>query len=345
MSNNTLIDESQPPGLDYIYSSFFNYQTIQPREKGSNLWQINQQNLNVRVETDLQTCHDLFEQFSPKKTLFELWDFRIAFYKGYHHKPVFLIFEKDNLPLGLLPLWYESDKDELRWFGSWWQEGNTFWFREKALIPLVFSLFSQKILLNALDVPPSMAKKCRLPADDPKYLLSLEEYPTIDSFLQKFNAKKRYNLRRDQRIILGQNPQTVINHYADLETLFDLSIKRFSQRENDESAFVVKQRRETFRQIIKLANEYEIRTVSTKVNNKTVGVDLVALYKGVYYDLNGAYDIDACPGLGNYTNFVLIQDAIDLGMKKVDFLEVSYGWKEDWFKPVPLFQFKGLAGQ
>jgi len=179
-------------------------------------------------------------------------------------------------------------------------------------------------------------------ADDPKYLLSLEEYPTMESFMQKFNGKKRYNLRRDQRIILSHNPQTVINRYKDLEALFKLSIKRFAKIDEDGSAFLVRERKETFRQIVKQANEYEIRTVTTEINGKTVGVDLVALYKGVYYALNGAYDIKHYPGLGNYTNFVLIQDAIDLGMKAVDFLEVSYGWKEDWFKPIPLFQFKGI---
>lgn len=342
MADTSLIDEeNQSPGLDYLYSSFFNYQTVQPIKKGGNLWQLKQQNFTVRVETDMETCHQLFEQFSPKKTLFELWGFRYAFYLGYHCLPVFLIFEKGNEPLGLLPLWYESDKDELRWFGSWWQEGNTFWFSDKSLIPLVFSLFRQKILLNALHLPQSVARKCQLAADDPKYLLSLEEYPTIESFLQKFNGKRRYNLRRDQKIILSQNPKTVINRYKDLETLFKLSIKRFAKIDEDGSVFLLKERKETFRRIAKQAREYEIRTVSTEINGKTVGVDLAALYKGTYYALNGAYDIEHYPGLGNYTNFVLIQDAIDLGMKTVDFLEVSYGWKEDWFKPIPLFQFKG----
>ncbi|PJC76310.1 hypothetical protein CO010_02905 [Candidatus Shapirobacteria bacterium CG_4_8_14_3_um_filter_39_11] len=343
MAETDLInEENQPPGLDYLYSSFFNYQTIQPIKKGGNLWQLTQQNFTVRVETGMETCRQLFEQFSPKKTLFEIWGFRYAFYLGYHCQPVFLIFERGDQPLGLLPLWYESDKDELRWFGSWWQEGNTFWFNDKSLIPLVFSLFRQKILLNALHLSQSLARKCQLMADDPKYLLSLEEYPTMESFMQKFNGKKRYNLRRDQRIILSHNPQTVINRYKDLEALFKLSIKRFAKIDEDGSAFLVRERKETFRQIVKQANEYEIRTVTTEINGKTVGVDLVALYKGVYYALNGAYDIKHYPGLGNYTNFVLIQDAIDLGMKAVDFLEVSYGWKEDWFKPIPLFQFKGI---
>lgn len=336
-------EDSQPPGLglDYLCSSFFDTQTIEPLVKGSNLLLIKQQNLTVRVESDLDTCHQLFEQFSPKKTLFELWGFRFAFYLGYKCQPVFLIFEKNNEPLGLLPLWYEKDKDELRWFGSWWQEGNTFWFKDKSLIPLIFSLFQQKILLNALKIAPSLAKKLGLQADDPKYLLSFDQYPTIESFLRKFNAKKRYNLRRDQKIILAKKPQTFFNRFGDIEKLFKLSIKRF-KKTNDSSAFTCPDRQQTFREIITQAGEYKPRIVATEINHRVVGVDLVAIYKGIYYALNGAYDLKRHPGLGNYTNLLLIQDALNLGAKAVDFLEVSYGWKEDWFEPIPLFQFKGL---
>lgn len=344
--NDTTSEESQPPGgfgLDFLFDSFFNSQVIEPLRKGSNLLQIKEQNITVRIETDLETCRELFEEFSPKRTLFELWGFRYAFYLGDRNQPVFLIFEKENQPLGLLPLWYEKDKDELRWFGSWWQEGNTFWFKDRSLIPLICSLFPSKILLNALYVAPRTAQKLGLMADDPKYLLDLNEYPTIDTFMQRFSRKKRYNLRRDQKMILAKNPKTFYNCFEDIEKLFELSIKRF--KDKDESAFAREGRRQTFREIIKQAREYEPRMVSTEINGKTVGVDLVAIHKGVYYALNGAYDLKKHPGLGNYTNFLLIQDAISLGAKAIDFLEVSYGWKEDWFKPVPLFQFKGLQDQ
>ncbi|HUW24700.1 MAG TPA: GNAT family N-acetyltransferase [Patescibacteria group bacterium] len=333
-------EEDRPPGLDYLYSSFFDLHNVEPPTAGSNLLQLKQQNITVRIETDLETCHQLFEEFSPKRTLFELWGFRYAFYLGDKNQPVFLIFERDNEPLGLLPLWYEKDKDELRWFGSWWQEGNTFWLKEKSLIPIIFSLFPQKVLLNAIYVSPRTAKKFGLLADDPKFLLSLDEYPNLETFLQKFDRKKRYNLKRDQRLILAKNPQTVYNRFKDIKKLFDLSIKRF--QDLDESAFVREERREAFREIIKQTGEYEARMVSTEINGKVVGTDLVCIHKGVYYALNGAYDLKRHPGLGNYTNLLLIQDAINLGAKAVDFLEVSYGWKEDWFKPIPLFQFNGF---
>lgn len=336
-------DENKPPGLSYLYSSFLNPSLLQPYSDNFTLLKIKEQNIFVRIETDLETCHQLFEEFSPKKTLFELWGFRYAFYLGYKHQPIFMIFEKNQQPVGLLPLWYEKDKDELRWFGSWWQEGNRFWFKDKSLIPIACSLFPTKILLNALYISPRSAQKLGFLEDDPKYILDLTKYPSIDAFLQKFPKKKRYNLRRDQKLILNHHPRTIINRFEDIEKLFELSIQRFANK--DGSAFTSEERKETFRQIIRQAQEYQVRMISTEINHQTVGVDLIALHKGVYYALNGAYDIQRYPGLGNYTNLLLIQDALNLGCKAIDFLEVSYGWKEDWFEPLPLFQFKGILNR
>lgn len=342
--NNLLNEDNKPPGLNNLFiTSFFNLDCIEPVNEKNDLWQVKQQDLTVRIETDLDICKELFEKFSPKKTLFELWGFRYAFYLGYECKPqpVFLLIEKNGEPLGLLPLWYEKEKDELRWFGSWWQEGNTFWIKQKSLIPIILSFFPQKILLNALEVPPKTAEKLGLLEDDPKYLLSLMQYPTIDSFLERFKAKKKYNLKRDQKIIQSKNPKTIHNRFDDIEKLFEISIKRF-EGTDDSSAFTSEERRQTFREIVTQGTEYEPRIVTTEIDGEIVGVDIVAIHKGTYYALNGAYNLEKHPGLGNYTNLLLIQDAINLGCKAVDFLEVSYGWKEDWFEPILLFQYKGL---
>ncbi|HUV71770.1 MAG TPA: GNAT family N-acetyltransferase [Clostridia bacterium] len=338
--NELIFEEEEPPGIDFLCSSFLNTQAIRPLKGSVNLLQIKQENITVRVETNLEICRELFEKFSPKKTLFELWGFRYAFYLGYKHQPVFMIFERGGEPIGLLPLWYEKDKNELRWFGSYWQEANTFWFKEKTLIPIIFTLFPRKILLNAISVAPKIAKKLGLETDDPKYMLSLEQYPNLESFLLTLSGKKRYNLKRDQRIILAQSPQTIINRFEDINAHFKLSLKRFTPR--DGSPYEDERRKETFRQIINQAGEYEFRMISTEINDKLAGVDLVTIYKGVYYCLQGAYDIVHFPGIGNYTNLLQIQDAINLGCREIDFLEVAHGWKDSWFEPIPLFQFKGV---
>jgi len=50
------------------------------------------------------------------KNLFDTWEFRYAFYKGYEFKPYFLLLKNENENLSLLPLWF--DKDEKNMFGS-----------------------------------------------------------------------------------------------------------------------------------------------------------------------------------------------------------------------------------
>jgi len=42
----------------------------------------------------------------------------------------------------------------------------------------------------------------------------------------------------------------------------------------------------------------------------------------------------------HYMNLFEIDDAISLGMKKIDFLQNNYEWKERWFEAVPLFKFR-----
>ena len=55
-------------------------------------------------------------------------------------------------------------------------------------------------------------------------------------------------------------------------------------------------------------------------------------------------NISQFPGIGTYINLFQIQDAINLGCKKIDFLEGDYNWKSKFLTPVPLYCFrKGLT--
>ena len=39
-------------------------------------------------------------------------------------------------------------------------------------------------------------------------------------------------------------------------------------------------------------------------------------------------------------NLFEIEDAVNLGMEKMDFLEIGYGWKEKWFEAIPLLKYE-----
>ena len=49
--------------------------------------------LKVKVHSEIEECYELWEKFSTKKTLFDLWDLRYAWYKGYKCKPFCPILE------------------------------------------------------------------------------------------------------------------------------------------------------------------------------------------------------------------------------------------------------------
>jgi len=330
--------ELEPPGKAVLVEDIKSPVPPELILESPTLKELNKDGIIVKVDSDLETCREIFEKYSPQNNLFDTWGFRYAFFIGYKNLPIFITFEKQNEVIGVLPLWFEAEKKEIRWFGSWWQEGNTFWFKDLKYLKLLLGKFNYKVLLNALQVDSKVAKICNLEKDDPKYQLNLEKYPTQEDFLQRFTAKKRYNLKRDAKIILSKNPKTIYNRFEDIEKMFDLSIKRFKDR--DGSPFEKEARKGTFREILKQAGEYDVRMLSTEIDNETVGVDLVAIHKDTCYALQGAYDLEKHPGLGNYSNLLIMEDARALGAKVIDFLEVSYDWKESWFDPINLYQYK-----
>ena len=300
--------------------------------------------LQIEVFSQIDNCQRLWKEFSLETTLFDTWDFRLAFWKGYHHTPYFLVLKNGLDNLALLPLWYESDKNKYFWFGSWWMEENKFLTKDPLFIPLLLAICPSPVTLNAIstELPPWLEKVIRLKPDDPKYILRLNTFTSADEYLDTLRKKKRYNFKRDRRIIEAQKPQIIFDNFTDFDSLVSLSVKRFKGKGED-ADWEDPRRVETFRQVIKLAQtngNYKVRLVTVKIGNKIAAVDLIALFNNCYYPLKCGYDVDKFPGIGSFVNLLEIDDAISLGMKKMDFLEIGYGWKDKWFEAVPLLQYE-----
>jgi hypothetical protein len=80
--------------------------------------------------------------------------------------------------------------------------------------------------------------------------------------------------------------------------------------------------------------------IIVKIKDEIAGIDLIALYRKTYFCLKCGYDVENFPGIGNFVNLLEIDDAIRLGMEKIDFLQNSYQWKEKYFTPLELFKFE-----
>lgn len=299
-------------------------------------------NLQIKVVTQIDLCYQLWQEFSPNITLFDTWEFRFAFWKGYKCLPYFVLLKNGAENLALLPLWYEEDKKKYFWFGSWWQEENSFFVKDPTFVPLLLAVCPSPTHLNAISLQTVLWAKdfVKFEPDDPKYILDFTKINSVDDFLATLKKKKRYNLRRDKRIIEAQNPKIIFNNFSDFKTLIDLSKKRF-QEKGEDTDWEDPCRIETFRQVINLGRTekgYRIRMLTVKIKEIVAGVDLIALHNGCYYPLKCGYDVKNFSGIGNFVNLLEIQDALSLSMKKIDFLEIGYGWKDKWFEEVPLFK-------
>lgn len=299
-------------------------------------------NKNIEIVSDINRCFELWQEFSPQKSLFDTWEFRLAFYKGYQYKPHFLLLKNENENLALLPLWYDVDKKRYTWFGSDWQEEVRFFAKDPNYMPILLSAAPSPLYLNAIakDSVEPIKEKVKFENDDSKYVLNLEGFRNHEDYLMTLKKNTRHNLRKDRRKIERQNPEIIINNFADFNYLVELSKKRF-QKKGKEADWKDPRRVETFREVIKLGGKsYRVRMIAIKIGGKIVGVDLICLYHNTYFTLKCGYDVQNFSGIGNFMNLFEIDDAIKLEMKKIDFLQNNCGWKGQYFPPLPLFKYE-----
>lgn len=149
-------------------------------------------------------------------------------------------------------------------------------------------------------------------------------------------------MRRDWKLIESKKPEIIIDNYSNLDKLIELSMIRFAEKGED-TDWEDKRRIEAFKQVIELgrqAESYTVRMITVKIGDAIAAVDLIAIFNGCYYPLKCGYDVSHFPGIGNYVNLFEIKDALSLNMKKMDFLEIDYGWKNKWFDQIPLFRYQ-----
>jgi ribosomal-protein-alanine N-acetyltransferase len=299
-------------------------------------------NIKVEVITDLPRCFDLWQEFSPKQTLFDCWEFRLSFYNAYKFKPYFILIKNLSENLAILPLEYSEKDSCYTWFGSSWHEENKFFVKNPIYTPLLLELAPKPLSLEAIDASgqDSLKEFIKLEPDSPKYILDLQNMSSSEDFLMNLSKNKRHGLRKDRRRIEKQNPQIIIDKFSDLDNLINLSRRRFHEK-GENTDWEDPRRIETFKQVINLADRtYKLRMISIYINNQPAAVDLIAIFNGCYYALKCGYDVKNFPGIGNFMNLFEIDDAISMRMKRFDLLQNNYEWKDRLFQQIPLYKYK-----
>lgn len=302
--------------------------------------------LTLKVHSEVEECFYLWDKFSTKKTLFDTWDFRFAWYEGYEYKLYFYTLYEGKNPMAVLPLWFNIKDKEFQWFGSNWMEDNTFFVEDEHFIDLLYAILPSPVELNALvkdgNFNNRLIKK-ELEEDDPKNIKELRNSKTIDDLLQTFEKKHRYNLRSDFLRIQNLNPKVIERKDKNMDLmqkLIEMNIEEFSKNPDDESDLVIPERAETYRSMVKNAGVYETKFFEVYIQNRLAAIDFIILYKDIYYPIKGGNDLDRFKGIGNFLIYFEFEDAIRNGFSTVDCLQYDYGWKHRFFDQKPLLKLE-----
>lgn len=304
-------------------------------------WRLPIKNIKVEMISDVDRCFRLWKEFSPNKNLFDTLEFRRTFVNAYQYKPHFILLKNEFENLALLPLEYDRSRKEYVWFGSPWQEENKFFAKDHIFVPFLLAIAPKPLAINAIDFENAKILKdfVDFEPDDSKYVLDLTKIKSIDEFLMSLSKNRRHDLRKDKRRIERQNPEIIIDNFSDLKNLVRLSKKRFHQK-GEHTDWDDPRRIQAFKEVLKLAGRtYKAKMITVKIGKKIAGVDLIAIFNKRYYTLKCGYDVKDFSGIGNYFNLLEIEDAINLGMERIDFLQNNYEWKSRWFQAIPLMRY------
>jgi hypothetical protein len=299
----------------------------------------------VRIETvtDLSKCREIWEQFSPNKGLFDLWEFRMFFHITHKMVPYFLTLKKDDKVLACLPLCYQESEKYYTWFGTDWQENCRFFSVDPFFVPILLYLAPKPLGLCGINETDalSLPKFVNVQKEEPNYYLDLNDKSSLEDYLASLNKKRRYNLKRDFKHIKSIGPQILMNKTGAYKELVRLTNNRFHQKgektDFDTDPFM----EETFRHMVNSNdNRFETKVISVLIGKEFASVDITATFNNVYYAMRGGNDTKKFPGIGNFMNMIEIQHAISLGMDKIDFLQYNYGWKSSLFKEEVRYKYE-----
>ncbi len=301
--------------------------------------------LSVQIHTDLAECRELWNRFSPEKSIYHLWEFREAWLDVYHYELFFYTIYEYKEPIALLPLWYSPDDHQFEFFGGWWLEDNGLFARDGDA-ELLVSLLPAPGFLNAVELTPSqMTGRVGelLEPDHPKSYLPLGKYPSIDAYLKTLSKKHRYNLLADYRRILAQNPRVTeypLCEFSRTAPLFALNKQRFDGEDREKSYFFNEGDIRGYDYLFQRAGRYSYKIIEVTIGSELAAIDLIMTYNGRYYLMTGANNLERFRGIGYFMIYYEIEDSMKNGFEILDCSQIDYGWKHRYFEQKPMYKIR-----
>ncbi|MDD5751250.1 MAG: GNAT family N-acetyltransferase [Candidatus Peribacteraceae bacterium] len=299
--------------------------------------------MSARIESRMEACRSLWDRFSPRESLFDLWEFRLPFWEVYRFEPHFVVLERGGEVTGLLPLWFEPEQKQYLWFGDTgdgcnWQEGTDIWAQAEEDVMALLDACPRPALLTSIRQACYERWHSSVPFTngDAKSRLPLDHIHSVEEYLQSLPRKLRSNLRRDQRAVDTFHPVMVSDDWSTFQDLLRLNTAKFA-----DSPFHDPRTVQVFERLIRPEHPvpYSVTIIAARIEEDIAAADLIFHYNGVAYSLLCGSDTRRFPGIGHVMTLLDIQDAIRRSCSAVDFAEYEgeNNYKSKLFPSLPQY--------
>src|SRR3989338_1832373 len=281
--------------------------------------------LKFEIVKGRKRCKALWDRFSPKMALWDLWEVRECFqHKGlsYH----FILGIDNGEEAGIMPLAHHKEDNDYIYFGDLFPEQDRFLIADKKKYLRAFLDGCPKGT-NILYLDNSEKGLCRLRKGCKRYFLDFSKRgSSIDGYLASFSKKHRKNLRYDLKRLEGSGCRAVFGRKGDFGRLVELNMKAFGK----ESDYADKNHLESMKKLLKVLEKGGMLSmISIDTGGKTEAVGMGAIFRNKYYVLASSRNTKIS-NLGKLLTFKQMEYALKHGCIKIDFLSYESGWKELW---------------
>ncbi|MBW2976734.1 GNAT family N-acetyltransferase, partial [Candidatus Woesearchaeota archaeon] len=280
--------------------------------------------LKFKTVTDKEECRSLWEKYTKKQIIWDLWDFRFCFHNS-NFSFNFVLGLDGERELGILPLVFDKINKVYTYFGDTFPEQNKFLLEDKSNIKHFLEKCPKNTQIYYIDSEES--KYYKFAEGDKRYFLNLEKYNcSFENYLKSFKKKHRKNLNYDLRKLKEKGYSISYNKLDDFKSFVGLNKKRFGEESdyNDET-FV----EGIYRAISTAFKMGILDIVSIEIGNRAEAVGLGVFYNGVYCVFGIGRNVEI-KNLGKLLIAEQIKSAIEHKCKEIDFFSTESNWKELW---------------
>ncbi len=286
--------------------------------------------MKVRISADLEEGKLIWEKLWTRRNLFDLWEVRMCFQESFARAPHFIIAEKQQRPVGFLPLsWIEEERSFGYFPGETW-EGRT-WL-EQNRIPAVWLPIRHALWEAAPDNTELRYLHQETTVSLPG--TSIDEigyhfYPphhcyNFDDYWSLFSRKSRKQIRCEVEKFEAMGSGYHLNCLDDIPWMFENSLRKYGNR----SYFCDSRFLNGFDHLLSfLAGRSMLRVTTIRIKGRRAAVDVGAVFRNRYTVLAGATDPEFL-GIAKMINLFHIKWGCGQHLERIDFLCGDFGWKQ-----------------